>query len=130
MPNTTACSPADVPLEGGWRVYSSGAGIGTGLIFRCFLGLRAERSRLVIDPVIPVELDGLRAELEIAGIRLAITYRIELNGCGVLALELNGRDLPFTRGYNPYRAGGAEVAVAALRENTAAGANRLTVRLG
>jgi cellobiose phosphorylase len=119
-----------IPLDGGWRVYSSGAGIGTGLIFRCFLGLRVERSRLVIDPAIPRELDGLTAELELAGIRLVITYRIELNGCGVLALELNGQDLPFTRGYNPYRTGGAEVTVAALRQNTVAGANRLTVRLG
>jgi cellobiose phosphorylase len=119
----------DIPLDGGWRVYSSGAGIATGLIFRCFLGLRAERSRLVIDPAIPKALDGLEAELELDGIRLEIIYRIEAAGCGVLALELNGRDLPFSRGYNPYRIGDAEVPVAALRERTPAGPNRLTIRL-
>ena len=86
----------EVPLDGGWRVYSSGAGIATALIFRCFLGLRWEPSRLVIDPAIPKRLDGLRAELELGGMRFEITYRIEANGCGVRALELNGRDLPFT----------------------------------
>ncbi len=30
----------EVALEGGWRVYSSGAGIGVRLIMQCFLGLR------------------------------------------------------------------------------------------
>ncbi len=119
-----------IPLDGGWRIYSSGAGIATALIFRCFLGLRAEQSRLVIDPAIPKRLDGLRAELELAGIRFEITYRVESSGCGVLALELNGRDLPFSRVHNPYRTGGAEVSMAALRESTVAGLNRLTVWLG
>jgi cellobiose phosphorylase len=119
----------EIPLDGGWRVYSSGAGIGIGLIFRCFLGLRAERSRLVVDPAIPKGLDGLRAELELAGIRFEIVYRIKARGCGVLGLELNGRELPFVRRHNPYRCGGAEVSMAALRETTVAGANRLTVRL-
>ena len=48
----------EVPLEGGWRVYSSGAGIGVRLIMQCFLGLRLERGRLVIDPVIPARWMG------------------------------------------------------------------------
>ena len=84
----------------------------------------------MIDPAIPKRLDGLRAELELAGIRFEITYRVEAKGCGVLALELNGRDLPFSRVHNPYRTGGAEVSMAALRESTVAGLNRLTVWLG
>ena len=56
----------EIPLDGGWRIYSSGAGIATALILRCFLGLRLEPSQLVIDPAIPKRLDGLRAELELA----------------------------------------------------------------
>ncbi|MET0165574.1 MAG: hypothetical protein ABW318_11295, partial [Vicinamibacterales bacterium] len=119
----------EVPLDGGWRVYSSGAGIATALIFRCFLGLRLEPSRLVIDPAIPKRLDGLRAELELGGMRFEITYRIEANGCGVRALELNGRDLPFLRRHHPYRSGGAEVSMAALQENTTERPIRLTVWL-
>jgi len=119
----------DIPLDGGWRIYSSGAGIATALILRCFLGLRAERSQFVIDPAIPKDLDGLQAELEVASIRFEITYRIETRGCGVLALELNGRDLPFSRRSNPYRPGGAEVPMAALREIARSGVNRLAVQL-
>ena len=37
---TTTCAPGRVPLEGGWRVYSSGAGIAVRLVRECFLGLR------------------------------------------------------------------------------------------
>ena len=32
-----------VPLDGGWRIYSSGAGISIRLILCCFLGLRQEK---------------------------------------------------------------------------------------
>ena len=55
------------PLDGGWRIYSSGAGIGVSLIIRCFLGLRPEQAVLAVDPVMPAHLDGLQAELEMAG---------------------------------------------------------------
>ena len=128
-PNTIALLAGEIPLDGGWRVYSSGAGIATALILRCFLGLRWEPLRLLIDPAIPKALDGLRAELEWGGMRFEITYRIAAKGCGVHALQLNGRDLPFTRRPHPYRSGGAEVSMAALRENTMEGPIRLTVWL-
>jgi cellobiose phosphorylase len=119
----------DIPLDGGWRVYSSGAGIASALIFRCFLGLRVEASRVVIDPVIPRDLNGLLAELELAGMPFEITYLIADSGCGVTALELNGRALPFTRRHNPYRNGGAELSLAALRAVAVEADNRMTVRL-
>jgi cellobiose phosphorylase len=64
----------EIPLDGGWRVYSSGAGIATALILRCFLGLRLEPSQLVIDPAIPKGLDGLQVELELGDMRFEITY--------------------------------------------------------
>jgi cellobiose phosphorylase len=119
----------EVALDGGWRIYSSGPGIATALIFRCFLGLRAEATQLVIDPVIPLEANGLQAALNLAGIRFEITYQIESKGCGVLALELNGQALPFTPRRNPYRAGGADVRMEVLRAHTEAGPNHLTVWL-
>ena len=119
----------EIPLDGGWRVYSSGAGIATALILRCFLGLRLEPSHLVIDPAIPKGLDGLRAELELGDMRFEITYRIAVHGCSVIALELNGRVLPFNRKLNPYRSGGAEVSMAALQENPTERLIRLTVWL-
>jgi cellobiose phosphorylase len=120
----------EIPLEGGWRVYSSGAGIGLGLILRGLLGLRLERGRLVIDPVIPVGLDGLRVERKLMGQAFDVTYRIGATGSGPLAVRLNGKDLPFKRGDSPYRVGAAEVALDDLRGSLVAGTNALQIELG
>ncbi|TCT21431.1 GH36-type glycosyl hydrolase domain-containing protein [Thiobaca trueperi] len=120
----------EIPLEGGWRVYSSGAGIGMGLILRGLLGLRLERERLVIDPVIPACLDGLRAELELAGHAFEVIYRIRHAGCGPVAVRLNGVAMGFERGDSPYRPGAAEVALNAVRERLNPGVNRLQIELG
>lgn len=118
-----------VALEGGWRVYSSGAGIGMSLILRCFLGLRQEESMLVVDPVIPSSLDGLRVEMELAGRSFDVTYRIGGAGSGPTAVSLNGTDLPFYRGENPYRVGGAEVPMQAILAGLKDGVNELSVQL-
>jgi len=120
----------DIPLEGGWRIYSSGAGIGMSLILRCFFGVRQEHTQLVLDPVIPVSLDGLQAELEIAGRACEVIYRIAGAGCGPTAVNLNGADLPFSRGANPYRVGAAEVPMEAIRARLLDGVNRLRIQVG
>ncbi|QJD30459.1 GH36-type glycosyl hydrolase domain-containing protein [Methylococcus geothermalis] len=119
----------EIAFDGGWRVYSSGAGIGMGLILRGLLGLRLESSRLVIDPVIPKALDGLRIELDLAGCQFEVVYSVRSSGCGPLALSLNGADLPFSRAANPYRMGGVEVALEALRAKSTEDRNRLAVTL-
>jgi 1,2-beta-oligoglucan phosphorylase len=103
-----------VPLEGGWRVYSSGPGIYLRLVHECLLGVRRGRARLVIDPVLPRALDGLRAQVEVNGIPLELVYRIRSRGHGPSALALDGRPLAFEREANPYRAGGAEIPSSAL----------------
>ena len=117
-------------VEGGWRVYSSGAGIASRLIHQRFLGLRQERSVLRIDPVIPASLDGLQAERELVGRTIRVTYRIEGAGCGPTAVTSTERQLPFAREANRYRTGGAEVPMAAVLERLSAGTNELHVRLG
>ncbi len=101
----------EVPLEGGWRVYSSGAGICVRLIMQCFLGLRQEWSSLVIDPVIPQSLDGLKVETPLAGHKVEVTYQVLAKGAGPLAIKLNGVDLEYTREDNAYRTGGVRVAM-------------------
>ena len=99
----------DVALEGGWRVYSSGAGIGARLILQCFLGVRMEQSSLMIDPVIPAALDGLTARTQIAGHPVKVTYRIKRKGCGTISVSLNGKELDFNREPNPYRTGAVRI---------------------
>jgi cellobiose phosphorylase len=119
-----------VALEGGWRVYSSGAGIAVHLIRECLLGVRQGRSRLVIDPVLPPALDGLVARFELAGRPVEVVYRVGPRGHGPAALVLDGAPLAFAREENPYRTGGAELSLDALRARLAGSASRLVVELG
>jgi cellobiose phosphorylase len=119
-----------VVLEGGWRVYSSGAGIALRLVHECLLGLRRGRSRLTVDPVMPRELDGLAVALELEGAPLRVVYRIGRAGSGPVAVTLNGADLPFEREPNPYRPGGVSVPTAAIRERLRPRENDLAIRLG
>ena len=117
----------EVTLEGGWRVYSSGAGIGVRLIMQCFLGLRQEAAALVVDPVIPLALDGLKVNLRLAGHPVEVTYHIRAAGRGTVRLELNGMQLAFTRESNPYRSGAIRVAMATVTGAMSGSTNRLSV---
>jgi 1,2-beta-oligoglucan phosphorylase len=119
-----------IALDGGWRVYSSGAGIALRLIVRRFLGVAAEADLLRVDPVIPAALDGMRAEIDLMGRPLEVHYRIGRAGCGVRRIELNGKNLPFSIEANPHRSGAALVARSAVLERLASGENRLQIELG
>ena len=119
----------EVALEGGWRVYSSGAGIAVRLILQCFLGLRLEAAALVVDPVIPPELDGLSACVNLAGHALEVEYRSGNTGRGPLSIALNGTPLEFERATNPYRLAGVRIPLAALTGHLTGTRDRLTVCL-
>ncbi len=119
-----------IAVEGGWRVYSSGAGIATQLIRGRVLGLRVSQSFLTIDPVLPRSLDGLRAAIEVAGAPVEVVYAIREKGYGPTALTLNGDPLAFEREANAYRVGGATVSMDVLRARLAASGNTLVVTLG
>jgi CRISPR-associated protein Csx3 len=100
-----------VALDGGWRVYSSGPGIALALVVTRLLGVRRDGDAVVIDPVIAPELSGLRAEVSILGRRVDVEYHVERHGYSPQAVVLNGRHLSFERLHNPYRAGGAAIAL-------------------
>jgi cellobiose phosphorylase len=119
-----------IGLDGGWRVYSSGAGIGLGLIVRRFVGLDCEADALSIDPVIPSTLDGLTVETTLLDHPVQIRYRIGPAGCGVRAIDLNGTALPFTVRANPHRRGAAAVSRRAVLERLAEARNTLTIEMG
>jgi 1,2-beta-oligoglucan phosphorylase len=119
-----------IALDGGWRVYSSGAGIALGLIVRRFLGVAAQADGLRVDPVIPAALDGLCADIDLMGRPCAVRYRVGRSGCGVRRVELNGKALPFSSEANPHRTGAALVARPAVLECMAPNENRLEIELG
>ncbi len=119
-----------IALDGGWRVYSSGAGILFSLIVRHLFGLRLEADVLLIDPVLPPALDGLRVEVELRGQRFEIRYRVRGAGCGVDALQLDGCALAFGEEPNPYRRGAARVALSDLAAGPDAGARPRRLEIG
>jgi cellobiose phosphorylase len=96
----------DVALEGGWRVYSSGSGIAVRLLVQCFLGLRAGKHSVIIDPVIDPSLSGLEVEWHTDDHHWHVTYRVGTEGSGVQSVEVNGILLVGMRLPNPYRTGG------------------------
>jgi 1,2-beta-oligoglucan phosphorylase len=119
-----------VALDGGWRVYSSGAGIALGLIVRCFLGLSCESQVVRVDPVIPGALDGLRAQTSLLGRPIEVSYRIGAAGCGVNEVVLNEQAVNFETDPNPHRRGAALIAMATLLERLAAERNVLRIHIG
>lgn len=125
----------EVPLDGGWRIYSSGPGIAIGLIVGCLLGVRRQARHLALDPVVPPSLTGLQARVELEGRPVQIDYRPGARGCGPVWLELDGAPLPFTHGGNPYRTGAALIERDLLRQRLQVApadglAHRLVVHLG
>jgi CRISPR-associated protein Csx3 len=100
------------------------------LIHECFLGLRRGASALVLDPMIPKALDGLRAAVELADRRATVVYRVARAGHGPTAIAVNGTAVPFAREPNPYRSGGARLALATLAPLLTAAENEIVVHLG
>ncbi len=119
-----------IDLDGGWRVYSSGAGISLSLIMRRFLGFSRENNRLRLDPVMPAALNGLRVRLSLAAHPIEVEYRITDPGCGVRRIVLNDQPLAFTVADNPHRVGAALVSMPAVLARLRAGNNLLRVEIG
>ncbi len=125
----TRALAGETPLDGGWRVYSSGPGIAVALVVRALLGLRLTSSALIVDPVIPADLSGLEAKIELGDHDYRVTYRVASRGCGPRAVSLNGHRVACARLANPYRPGGVKIARTALLEHVVAGENRLFVEI-
>ena len=83
----------DVPLEGGWRIYSSGPGLALRLVVERLLGVRRRGDLVEVDPVLPTGCDGLRAAVRVAGPgRVAALRRRQPEGVGVRRLRVGDRD--------------------------------------
>ncbi|MDF2145583.1 cellobiose phosphorylase [Knoellia sp. p5-6-4] len=117
----------DVPLEGGWRVYSSGPGLFLRLLTETVLGVRVRGDRVEVDPVLDPRLDGLTVRMPLGDKRVEITFGVGRQGHGVARLAVDGREPDSTPLANPYRRGGVSVAFADLAESSPDGTITLTV---
>ncbi|RKQ13488.1 hypothetical protein D8M05_16070 [Oceanobacillus bengalensis] len=92
-----------VQVKGGWRIYSSGPGIYMNQLISNALGIRRKQGSLVIDPVLPVELDGL--EFEFTFMNRPIIFNYHLDGTKQQVV-INGMVVETELLANPYREGG------------------------
>ena len=118
-----------ITLRGGWRVYSSGPGIFTGIFMTCLLGIRREWGSIVIDPVMPASLDGLEAEMKIMDRCVTFVFHIGDECCGPKRISVNGTDIALAPVESQYRAGGVAVDEAIFTEMPPEGENRVEVYL-
>jgi CRISPR-associated protein Csx3 len=121
---------ATVPLEGGWRVYSSGPGIFLRLVVENLLGIRRRGDRLEIDPVLAPDLDHLRATVPLDGRSVDLTFRVGPAGVGPEEVTLNGVALATTPLSNPYRRAGVAIEMSLVRAALkTSGGNHLQIRV-
>ena len=89
----------NVPVKGGWRIYSSGPGIYMNQLISNCLGIRREGGDLVIDPVLPPTLDGLEFNFNLLNRPVKFIYhfnnemneQIKVNGHAVKVKPLTNR---------------------------------------
>ena len=104
-----------VPLEGGWRVYSSGPGLFLRLVVEGLLGVRRRADVLELDPVLARSLDGLHAQVPYPGGPLTVRYAVRGAGHGVWSVRVDGAEVEATPLVNPYRRPGVAIPRSAVR---------------
>jgi CRISPR-associated protein Csx3 len=96
-----------MPVEGGWRIYSSGPGIFLHLVLTRMAGLRRYYDKVVLDPVLPRSLDGFEVQMPWRDRLLTIRFSVKAREHTPQSATLNGTPLaPLALSTNPYRSGG------------------------
>ena len=120
-----------VGVKGGWRIYSSGPGILIHQIICHFLGLRDSFGHVVIDPVLPRELDGLTVQFKYGAENVTYRYHIQNDvDFEVQQITINGQNIAFTFDENPYRPGGARIRQTEFQRWLTQADNRVEVTVG
>ncbi|MDF2699594.1 MAG: cellobiose phosphorylase [Haloplasmataceae bacterium] len=107
MENFDKIKKGKVGVKGGWRIYSSGPGIYLNQLISNCLGYRIKNGDLVMDPILPKKLDGLKFDYKYENKEFQIIYHITGNSDGVNKIVVNNEKIEFTRLKNKYRTGGA-----------------------
>ncbi|MCA1061425.1 cellobiose phosphorylase [Rossellomorea aquimaris] len=96
-----------VPVKGGWRIYSSGPGIYMNQLISNCLGIRQEGENLIIDPVLPDNLDGLKMDFQM--MNRPVTFVYHLGQPDSKRVVVNGQEVQGEPLTNRYRQGGVKV---------------------
>lgn len=98
----------EIPVKGGWRLYSSGPGIYIRRVIADLLGIRFTSDSIIIDPVITEELNGVALTYHCFGTPVTFRYQTNTHSVGETTVFINGKEWGSTR-FNPYRKGGVEL---------------------
>ena len=123
-----ALREGNVRVKGGWRIYSSGPGILINQIVSHFLGLRLSYDDVVIDPILPKQLDGLQFAFAIDEKPITVIFSIASDAPAVVqSVTINGIEMGFRRDHNPYRPGGVRIPRADFHPLLTDGTNRILI---
>jgi cellobiose phosphorylase len=123
-----ALRAGNVRVKGGWRIYSSGPGILINQIVSHFLGLRLSYDDVVIDPILPKQLDGLQFAFAIDEKPITVIFSIASDAPAVVqSVTINGIEMGFRRDHNPYRPGGVRIPRADFHPLLTDGTNRILI---
>ena len=93
-----------IDVKGGWRLYSSGPGIYMSQLISNILGIRFCKEGVIIDPVLPAELDGTIFTYDCFGRTFYFQYH--LSSENEFRIVSDEHDVPAEENTNPYRNGG------------------------
>ncbi len=116
-----------IPVKGGWRIYSSGPGIYMNQLISAALGIRSRNGDLVLDPVLPADLAGISFRYAFGGREL--TFRYMSLGGPLSRVVINGIEAPGIRLDNPYRTGGLLIGRHVLEELAGSGSGDTVIEL-
>lgn len=117
----------EVQVKGGWRIYSSGPGIYMNQLISNVLGIRQEGGDLVLDPVLPADMDGLRFRFQWNG--KAIVFRYAIGGGTVSRVTVNGQFVQTNEHANRYRHGGLRFERETMEKLLVDGLNEVVIQM-
>ncbi|RHW43560.1 cellobiose phosphorylase [Neobacillus notoginsengisoli] len=114
-----------VAVKGGWRIYSSGPGIYMNQLISNCLGIRLDGNDLIVDPVLPSDLDGLEFTFNIKD--QPVTFIYHLDGNENRSVQINGHNVKTEAVENQYRHGGFRISDTELEKHLGQAGNKIDI---
>jgi cellobiose phosphorylase len=100
----------EIPVDGGWRIYSSGPGIYTNLVVRHLFGLRRFFDFVEFDPVLPRKFVEVCCDTVHESRKVRYRFLAVENSSGSAPISINGMPIASCiRAKNAYRPAGIRI---------------------